>query len=394
MAKENAHSAHASAIGYLYQARLALLKGIQAIPESPDLELSIETFDDVSFETHGEPVELIQTKHHLDTSGNLTDASVDLWKTLRIWIKRVSEAVETLPRFVLMTTSSASDGSAASFLRADDRDEQKADAILLEVCESSTNEKNIAAYAAYKALLPSQRLRLLRAITILDNAPNILDVHGDICQAVRHAAPRAHIEVFVERLEGWWFGVVINALATGGKSIKVLAIDGRIDELREDFHRNALPVDHASATPTPEIVADLDKRPFVEQLRKINIGPQRIEYAMRDYYRASEQRARWVREYLLVDGELSRYERELKEAWEPRFATMVDELPLECDAKAKAIAGASVYKWVEHEAVLPFRSVSQSFLTRGSYHILANQYIVGWHPDYLVDAPAKDGEEE
>jgi len=394
MAKENAHSAHASAVGYLYQARLALLKGIQAIPESPDLELSIETFDDVSFEAAGEPVELIQTKHHLGTSGNLTDASVDLWKTLRIWIKRVSETVESPPRFVLMTTSSAPDGSAASFLRVDHRDEQKADAILLEVCDSSTNEKNIAAYTAYNALLPSQRLRLLRSITILDRAPNILDVHDDICQAVRHAAPRAQIEIFVERLEGWWFGVVINALATGGKSIKVLAIDGRIDELREDFHRDALPIDHASVTPTPEIVADLDKRPFVEQLRKINIGPQRIEYAMRDYYRASEQRARWVREYLLVDGELNRYERELKEAWEPRFATMVDELPSECDAKAKAVAGASVYKWVEHEAVLPFRSVSQSFLTRGSYHILANQYIVGWHPDYLIDGPAKDGEEE
>jgi hypothetical protein len=394
MAKENAHSAHASAVGYLYQARLALLKGIQAIPESPDLELSIETFDDVSFEAGGEPVELIQTKHHLGTGGNLADASLDLWKTLRIWIKRVSETVETLPRLVLMTTSSASDGSAASFLRANDRNEQKADAILLEVCDSSINEKNIAAYAAYKALLSSQRLRLLRAITILDSSPNILDVHDEICQAVRHAAPRAHIEIFVERLEGWWFGVVINALATGGKSIKVLAIDGRIDELREDFHRDALPIDHASTTPTSEIVADLDKRPFVEQLRKINIGPQRIEYAMRDYYRASEQRARWVREYLLVDGELNRYERELKEAWEPRFATMVDELPPECDAKSKAIAGASVYKWVEHEAVLPFRSVSQSFLTRGSYHILANQYIVGWHPDYQMDGPTKDGEEE
>ncbi len=390
---ENVHSAHAAAVGYLYQARLALLMGIQAIPESPDLELSIETFDDISFEDDGHPIELIQTKHHLGASGNLTDASVDLWKTLRIWMARVAENAEAPPRFVLMTTGSASEGSAVSLLRVEGRDEEKADAILMKVSDNSSNQQNAAVYAAYKALLPSQRLRLLRATTIMDRAPNILDVHDDICQAVRHAVPRAFIELFVERLEGWWFGMVVNALATGGKSIKVLSIDGRIDELREDFHRDALPIDHASATPTPEIVADLDKRPFVQQLRKINIGPQRIEYAMRDYYRASEQRARWVREYLVVDGELSRYERELKEAWEPRFATMVDELSPDCDAKAKALAGASVYKWVEHEAVLPFRSVSQSFLTKGSYHILANQYIVGWHPDYLIDATAESKEE-
>lgn len=114
MTKDNAHAAYASATGYLYQARLALLLAIRAIDSTPDHELRIEKFDDISFEKNGDPVELIQTKHHA-TGGNLTDASVDLWKTLRIWADIASTSA-TLPAFVLMTTSKAPSESAASLL--------------------------------------------------------------------------------------------------------------------------------------------------------------------------------------------------------------------------------------------------------------------------------------
>ena len=91
-----------------------------------------------------------------------------------------------------------------------------------------------------------------------------------------------------------------------------------------------LPIDFRSSQPPPEVVAELDKRPFVRQLRKIEVGSTRVEFAIRDYYRASEQRSRWAREELLVDGELENYERELVEAWEPRYAAMLDELTASC----------------------------------------------------------------
>lgn len=393
MGKDNVHSAHASAAGYLYQARLALLLGVDAIGKSPNLELKIETLDDISFEGDGDPVELIQTKHHSGAAGALTDYSTDLWKTLRIWTKRAADSVEALPRFILITTSKAPEGSAAAHLRSTDRDEQLAETCLLEAAGKSTNQENLAAYTAFIALNESQRRRLLESILILDQSPNIVDVRDEIAHAIRLAAPKQHIDHFVERLEGWWFGLVVNSLSGSRDAIKVLAIDARIDELREEFHRSALPVDHAGSMPSAEIVADLDKRPFVQQLRKINIGPTRIEYAMRDYYRASEQRARWAREDLLVDGELKSYDRELIEAWEPRFAAMVEELPHECGSSTKAAAGAAAYKWIEQDATFPLRSVAHSFLTKGSYHLLANRYSLGWHPDYLEDAPSKDDEE-
>lgn len=389
----NVHEASGSATGYLFQCRCALLLGLQAIPNAPELEISIEKFDDIAFEAVGEPIELIQTKHHVGKKGNLSDGSVDFWKTLLIWSNLVAKNVEApfRQKFVLLTTAAAPNRSAASYLRLRDRNETEADKRLLRVAAESKNKENAKAYEAYRSLPESLRLSLLRAIALLDGSPNIIDLRDEVSREVYYAVSREQIDHFVERLEGWWFGVVIKALAGAApKGIRVLAIDQRVDELREEFKRTALPVDYAGKVPPPAVVAELDKRPFVRQLRKIEVGPQRIEYAIRDYYRASEQRSRWAREDLLIDGELENYERELIEAWEPRHAAMLDELETTCTPDKKIEAGQSLFKWVETEASFPLRSVRDRFLTHGSYHILSNRYIVGWHPEYRTDADMPD----
>lgn len=183
MSRAKTHEASASLVGYLFQCRFALLAGIQAIADQPQLEISIEKFDDVAFEERDEPVQLVQTKHHLKRAGNLGDASVDLWKTLHIWTKLAAQDVAAPFRvkLVLLTTGSAPSGSAASRLRARDRDEVEADRQLLKAAAQSTSKENAEAYAGYRALPELQRSNLLKAIIILDGSPNIVDVHDEIC---------------------------------------------------------------------------------------------------------------------------------------------------------------------------------------------------------------------
>src|SRR5215471_13748287 len=100
----NPHGASPSALGYLYQCRYALLEGLRAVPETPQLLISIEKFDDVAFEANGEPTALIQTKHHIGRTGDLSDSSVDLWKTIAVWLDKLAEDVEAPFRmkFVLL----------------------------------------------------------------------------------------------------------------------------------------------------------------------------------------------------------------------------------------------------------------------------------------------------
>ncbi|MDE2442173.1 MAG: hypothetical protein KGP14_14225, partial [Betaproteobacteria bacterium] len=173
MAGGNKFDATASMVGYLYQCRFALFKAIEATRDAPGADISIERFDDVAFEQNGDPVELIQTKHHLAGKGSLSDASTDLWKTLRVWAERIAADPATVfsSRFFLITTATAPVGSAASLLRADGRNETDALALLEASAAASTSATNAPAYQAFAALNPTLRLGLLKAMTVLDAAP-------------------------------------------------------------------------------------------------------------------------------------------------------------------------------------------------------------------------------
>ncbi len=85
----NKFSASASMLGYVYQARYALLLLLRRNKLDSNVRLTIEKFDDVAFDSGGGPDELIQTKHCVP--GNLTDLSEDLWGTLRIWAEGVRD---------------------------------------------------------------------------------------------------------------------------------------------------------------------------------------------------------------------------------------------------------------------------------------------------------------
>ena len=138
---ENPHGAAASAMGYLFQCRYALLAGLQALQDTPQLLISIEKFDDVAFEANGKPTDMIQTKHHIGKTGDLSDASVDLWKTIAVWLAQLAKDIEApfRMRFVLLSTANAPDKSAASLLRMRGRDEQAADKLLVAAAKSSRN---------------------------------------------------------------------------------------------------------------------------------------------------------------------------------------------------------------------------------------------------------------
>ena len=88
------HQATEQMLGYLYQIRYALALLLKN--DNPDYQISIEKFDDVAFDKDGQPVQLIQLKHHIKQKGNLTDSSADLWRTLKVWIDSLAQKPELL----------------------------------------------------------------------------------------------------------------------------------------------------------------------------------------------------------------------------------------------------------------------------------------------------------
>lgn len=198
-------SARESSLGYLYQCRLALWSALRHLKESDEVEISIESLDDVSFSTDGNPEELLQAKHHLNSKANLTDASPDLWKTIRIWASQL-HLVQDGVLLMLITTAQASPGSAASLLReGQGRDAPAAIKKLVATIATSTNQTNAAAYSAFNALSPKEQLQLANAIIVIDDAPDIIDLRSQIENELRLVVRPKHLVAFADRLEGWWY---------------------------------------------------------------------------------------------------------------------------------------------------------------------------------------------
>jgi hypothetical protein len=130
-------SAAPQSLGYIYQVRFALLALLQA---AEDTSVSIETRDDVTFEKNGTPFELLQLKHH-GADANLSDRSLDLWKTIRVWSTNIKQGniTSSSTKLVLISTSQAQPGSIASLLGTDNRNEQLAHQMLLAEATSSQN---------------------------------------------------------------------------------------------------------------------------------------------------------------------------------------------------------------------------------------------------------------
>jgi hypothetical protein len=221
---------------------------------------------------------------------------------------------------------------------------------------------------------------------VIDRAATVVTIDEEIKKELRWSAQEEHLDAFARRLEGWWLDRVVKQLADPGGTSKISGseLDQMIDELREQFKPANLPIDPdlASYVLEAHIKTARAGSPFVHQLRLVAAGDDRVVGAMRNYYRAFEQRSRWMRDHLLLVGELTRYDGKLVEEWEQAFLAAKDELSPSAAEDDKRKCGRQVLTKIE-EVRLPVRpEVVESFVARGSFHMLADEARVGWHPDY------------
>ena len=382
--QKSKYSAAAPMLGYFYQCRLALLEFLKRLKSDPDITVAIETLDDVVFEKNGSPTEIIQVKHHTKQKANLTDASTDLWKTIRIWCDLFTAGkVHEKTILCLMTTETASNNSASWFLRAVERDILKAENLLIQISQTSSSNTNQEAYAKFNSLLPLERQGLLEKVLILDNGLLNQNLQENLTRELWGVCDRQNVGQLLDYLEGWWLKKVISELDCDMRNpITGYEIDTEIAFLREQFKSNALPIHEEIQSAIPDLTC-YSNWPFVKQLRLIKIGEKRIQLATKFFYQAFEQRSRWVREDLLVDNDLNKYDSTLIEEWIIRFEQIKDSNDLNNENEDEIASGQKLYQWFESEANIPIRASCQNpFITRGSFQILSNRFEVGWHPNF------------
>jgi hypothetical protein len=388
------YSAGEQGLGYIYQPRFALLRLLE-LPEST--EVLIEKDDDIDFIDANGPKALASLKHKAE-GDRLTDLSTDFWKSVRIWLSRYDRdgRQDAKLTFFIFTTAAV---SSTSFLlkfvnrpqrTAKDHSDNANSAA--EALSKSTTKLATEVREQLALLDQTQREDFFSRVTIVDSTVRISDIPQRIMDLHMRSIQRDFRQPIFERLEGWWNNVAVDLL-TGARTeaISGFEVSDKLAALADEYKFDNLPIHFAGTMPVDEIDTDGDDRQFVVQLREIGVKSERIRSAILDYYRAFAQRSAWARENVLISGEIENYEDRLVDEWRRFRDVLVEELDDESANAAMTKAGRALYQWAEMEtasiAALRIRErVTEPFIVRGGFHILANTKPVPrvyWHPRFL-----------
>jgi hypothetical protein len=377
------HQASASMLGYLFQLHCGLYLLLSDANER--VSVCLEKYDDVSIIDEEGKQHLYQTKLHTKEVGNLTDSSTDLWRTLKVWIDWCVSNPEQLQdtKFTIITNASALETSAASKLQMENRDISSAYTILKIIAETSKNSSHQKYYTAFLSLSQDKAEQLLHRIFVISNGDDIQTTDNKIKDRLKYSTEPKYISSLFERLVGWWLKKTEDALISENLVlISQREVQSKIVQIASEYKDDNLPIEDFDETSIPEY--ESTEKLFQAQLKALSISTNRLRLATKDYYRAFIQRTKWINEELAYVDELDRYESRLFEEWEHSFIQMDDELSRTktVTEKIKKSKGINLLDKIEDKDIRIRNKVSESFVMRGSYHILADSVRIGWHKDY------------
>lgn len=403
----NTFSANAPMQGYFYQPFYALYLLLKNdLSEIDNSKILIENLDDIDFIKGDNSLTLYQNKHHINKKGSISDKSEDLWKTLRIWVERINnDQVDlTSTLFVLTTTAKAGESSIASKLKINSEKRNVVEALkaLIKIAEDGVKAKkerekdpknikkheNEERYDLFANLNPILRRKLVENIYILDQSPDIEEIQQELKNQLIHTCRKDDLNYLFEKLRGWWFGRIIDYLISKEQTpITYYELDDKLQDIRDEFKKGNLPIDyendfsHITEEHLPEY-----QRTFIEQLKIISTSESRIGSAILDYYRAYQQRSKWLREGKIYNKGIDDYEQRLVNEWKKLYDDIQAEISLSPSENELIHAGSKLFRIIDQLKIPICDSSTHNnkgfYIMRGSYHMLANKLEVGWHPEY------------
>jgi len=375
-------------LGYLYQVRYGLLLIVSE--QNQEAKLLIEQIDDISIETPS-ALEVYQTKLHINSVANLTNASTDLWKTIRVWSEGIVSGQLDPDNciFNLITTAAASADTIPFKLKQRTKDTREVEEILkslLEVATTSDSKTNKAAYAAFTALNNEQQRKLIKNISVIDSSIDLNEAKDGIKKLLFYSTTSDKVEALYQRLEGWFVGEVILQLQNQRAEISGKDVQDKILDLVDSFKVDNLPDDFAvSIASDEEQLSPYRNKTFVKQLEAVGIRPnaKTISHAISDYHRAFSQKSKWLREGLINATDEITYDSKLIDDWGKKFSILEDIA--ESTDEIKKTEGKKFYEshYVNTQPNIHIRErFKEQYMVTGSCQILSDKKKVGWHPNF------------
>ncbi len=382
------HEAPQQMAGYLYQVVQSLLLLLDS--DDPSYSICIEKFDDIAFIENGSPKDLIQVKHHKNRQGNLSDLSVDLWRSISSWCDAIRnydlDIVST--NFIIITTASATNDSIAWYLSQNQK-QRNVDTAIKKIQTITKKKSNVVQKFIdnFQSLSKIQQEQLISQIFIIDNSCKLIDYRTELKKRLRLGTLPKYLESICDELEGWWFQKAISFLCEEDVNcIKQREVQAKLYDIFQSYQDDNLPITiDSNISPTAEEIRELgmDTRIFLEQLKLICLTDKRMQLALKDYYNAYRQKAMWIREELLYVNDLENYEKRLIDEWERLFEISKEHLErFNKDEQRRIEEGRELYNKIQDLDIKIKDRVSSPFIMRGSYQQLSNELKVGWHVDF------------
>jgi hypothetical protein len=375
------HVAPGQAAGYLFQPERALHWLATA---TADAAVGIETDDDVAVAVKGGTIVREQLKHSVSANIPFGDRSHDLWNTLLIWIDAASQGDFDPSKCLLLMTTNVKLGDC--FLTR------------LEECKGGPRkikrclEGLLAPSTPFRESLDTFVKRL--------QAHDIALVHRvlaciQVCHGPEQAGPKLRRQIasalhlpddvsaddIIDGLLGWIHSITLDQWRHGRPAwIQRQAFDNLLHRLirkARAYHRLGLP-EHLINVPKAERQRQLNQM-YVRQLRIIKVDDSEILTAIDDFVRCGSERFR-----LAIEGDVN------ADDWIDFDDRLLQHWRIVSGREKRAIIGRNpvdtgyaIYSAsIQHEPALAL-DPPQPYLARGSFHRLANNSNLGWHPDYV-----------
>lgn len=395
MAAATQHSAEASALGFYYQSFVGLSTLVGQANDSA--MVAIERADDVELKVSNLTL-LIQLKHSLgETPPAVTLASRALWRTLKVWIDLLPSLALAETSFHLVTVGPLGANSELVALRTPGSKREPLINALVKEAERVAKEREEAkakgqslphadradGCAAFLGLSPTVQRNLVRRIQIVTGAATIDQMEAQIASELHQVRAADRLQIARSLIE-WWDRQVVYALC--GRRPRYI---GR-GELLQEIAERISDIEHDVLMPDFELMAHpADYQPeglLTRQIALVGGGRSDVSRAIREEWRARQQRAKWVVERPGMAAKIGRHDAIMREEWLDRHGRIVDDCADVSEAE-KCASGLRLLRWTHEDAPKAIEPIAPgwqaSYYVRGSFQVLAINREVGWHPDYL-----------
>lgn len=366
-------------LGYTIQFPRAFCRLLQS---GPGDSVCIEVLGDVA--TIVADGSIITEEDKSSTTANpLANKSINLWKTFANWIKAINSGEFDVQKtkFVLYCNKIGKSKIVREFSAAQNKIDAKSAIDSAKETLGVIREGHVI-WEYYDLAINKNEELLIQVVERFDlqigNNAGYDDVNFEL---QRKHIPKKQIDFLREKLGGWLYQEFSEKIALSRRAIITWdEFDHQFKVIFDRVRRMEL-IDFTLQVPIGEveIKEQVKIRPqYLRQLEEIGVSDDDILEAVSDFLKAKVNRDKWIEIEIIDEDTAADFESKLQNFWKNQYKK-IEITNKNLDNKLK---GQLIFAECRSRAETIRNMCPPSSTIAGTYHLLADNSTLGWHPKW------------